>query len=140
LPKAPLLNQLTTPQLKAAVPGNRLLDGGGLRLDVDSNGNKSWIFRFKSPVTGKERYMGLGSFPTISLSDARMRRDEARSLLGKHIDPINHRNQQRATAKIESARAITFKMYAEQFIGGREATWRNPKHRQQWRNSLRDHA
>jgi hypothetical protein len=55
-------------------------------------------------------------------------------------DPIDHRNASRATARIDSARAISFKAYAEQFIGAREGTWKNAKHGQQWRNSRRDHA
>jgi integrase len=131
---------LTAVQVKAAKPGERLLDGKGLRLDVDAHGNKAWILRFTSPTTGKERYMGLGSAAEVALAEARERADEARALVRKDIDPIDHRNASRATAKIDSARAVTFKAYAEQFIGAREGTWKNAKHRQQWRNSLRDHA
>jgi hypothetical protein len=33
----------------------------GLRLDVDARGNGSWVVRYKSPISGKERYMGLGA-------------------------------------------------------------------------------
>jgi len=40
----------------------------------------------------------------------------------------------------EASRAITFREYAERYIGGKEAGWKNEKHRQQWRNSLRDYA
>jgi len=39
----------------------KLGDGDGLWLDVDKSGNASWLFRFKSPVTGKERIMGSRS-------------------------------------------------------------------------------
>ena len=48
-------------------------DGGGLWLQISTAGTKSWIFRFKSPVTGKAREMGLGSLDTFSLAEARNR-------------------------------------------------------------------
>ncbi len=131
---------LTAIQVRAAKPGERLLDGNGLRLDVDQNGNRSWIYRFTSPTSGKERYMGLGSASEIGVEDARELRNEARRLVRQGIDPIDNRNAQKLAAKIEATRSVTFKEYAEQFIGAREGTWRNAIHRQQWRNSLRDHA
>jgi integrase len=131
---------LTALQVKYAKPGDRLTDGGGLRLDVDKNGNKSWVFRFTSPATGKERYAGFGSANEVSLGEARDARDEARKLLRDGKDPIEHRNEQREAARVEASKGITFRTYAEEFISGREAGWKNEKHRQQWRNSLRDYA
>ena len=72
----------------------------------------------------------------VGLADARDARDEARKLLRDGKDPIEHRKTARETARVEA----TFKDYAERFISGREAGWKNDKHRQQWRNSLRDYA
>ena len=43
----------------------------GLYLQVAKSGTKSWLFRFKSPVTSKQREMGLGSLDITSLSQAR---------------------------------------------------------------------
>jgi integrase len=134
------VHRLTALKVKNAKPGDKLSDGGGLRLDVDRNGNRNWIFRFTSPVTRKERFMGLGPVDDVSLSDARDAAQDARNLLRQGIDPIEHRNTQRAAAKVEASRSITFNAYAEQFISSREAGWKNDKHRQQWRNSLRDYA
>lgn len=131
---------LTAKQVENAKPGEKLSDGGGLRLDVDKNGNRSWVLRFTSPVTGRERYMGLGSADDVKLTEARDARDDARKLIRGGIDPIEHRTAKRAEAKVEASRSITFKTYAEQFISGKEAGWKNEKHRQQWRNSLRDYA
>lgn len=131
---------LTALQVKNAKPGDKLTDGGGLRLDVDKTGNKSWIFRFTSPVTGKERYAGLGSASDVTLAQAREAAQDARALIRAGKDPIEHRKEQRVAAKVEASRAITFKVYAEQYISGKEAGWKNDKHRQQWRNSLRDYA
>jgi integrase len=131
---------LTAKQVEHAKPGSRLSDGNGLRLDVDRNGNRSWIFRFTSPVTGKERYMGLGTADDVTLTKARDAAQEARALLRDSKDPIEERKTRRAEAKAEAARSITFKAYAEAFISVKEAGWKNKKHRQQWRNSLRDNA
>jgi integrase len=131
---------LTALQVKKAKPGDKLADGGGLRLDVDPRGGRSWVFRFKSPVTGKERYMGLGPASDVSLAQAREAAEEARRLTRKGIDPIAHRNDQRASAKAEAARSVTFRQYAEGYVTRMEAGWKNPKHRQQWTNSLKTYA
>jgi Arm DNA-binding domain len=143
------VGNLTAIQVKNAKPivlenGTRrpikLADGDGLRLDVDTNGNASWVFRFKSPTTGKERVMGLGPARHVGLAEAREAASSARALVRNDIDPIDARKAKRAAAKVEATRSVTFKVYAEGFIVGREAGWKNDKHRQQWRNSLRDYA
>lgn len=141
------LHVLTALQVKNAGAGAKLSDGGGLRLDVDPRGGRSWVFRYKSPVTGKERYMGLGAAPNSSadaarksLAEAREAAERARRLLRDGKDPIEHRNELRTAAKVEAAKAISFKDYADQYITMKEAGWKNPKHRQQWRNSLRAYA
>lgn len=134
------MGNLTALRVKNAKPGDKLTDGGGLRLDVDRNGNASWIFRFRSPVTGKERFMGLGPARDVTLVQARDAALEARGLIRQNLDPIEQRNAERAVVRVETAKAVTFKAYAERYITGKETGWKNDKHRQQWRNSLRDHA
>jgi hypothetical protein len=134
------MGNLTALAVKNAKPGDKLGDGDGLRLDVDKNGNRSWVFRYTSPTTGKERYAGFGSADAVTLADARDARDEARKLIRAGQDPIELRNTKRAEAKVQDSRAVTFQVYAEGFISGRESGWKNDKHRQQWRNSLRDYA
>ena len=131
---------LTALQVKNATPGDKLGDGGGLRLDVDHAGRKSWIFRYTSPTTGKERFMGLGPLRDVTLAKARDAAGEARALIRERKDPIEHRREKRTAAKVEASRAVTFKAYGEQFISGREGAWKNPRHRQAWRNSMRDYA
>jgi hypothetical protein len=71
---------------KKGEPAPRLYcDGGGLNLQVtpgkeQGEVNKSWLFRFTSPLTCKERQMGLGSYPDVSLVDARDKATDARRL------------------------------------------------------------
>jgi integrase len=131
---------LTVLRVKAAKPGEKLSDGDGLRLDVDARGGRSWVFRFKSPTTGKERYMGLGPASDVSLAAARDAAQAARALIRQSIDPIEHRVARRAAAKAEASRSVTFRTYAEGYITRMESGWKNEKHRQQWTNSLKTYA
>lgn len=84
--------------------------------------------------------MGLGPLGDVGLAAARDAARAARGLVRQKIDPIEARNAERAATKAEESRSITFKTYAEQYVAGKEGGWKNAKHRQQWRNSLRDHA
>ena len=59
-------------------------DGYGLYLKVTDGGARSWIFRFK--IGGRTRDMGLGSYPEISLVDAREKAADARKLARQDID------------------------------------------------------
>ena len=62
----------STRSVEHAGPGKHKDDKvTGLRLDVDARGNGSWVFRYKSPLTGKERYMGLGPLGSVTLQEAR---------------------------------------------------------------------
>jgi integrase len=111
-----------------------LHDGGGLYLRVSQTGTKSWVFRFQ--LDGKRRDMGLGPYPDISLAEARGKATEHRKLRYDGIDPLEAKEAQRQAQRLCIAKARTFREVAEEFIGRREAGWRNAKHRQQWRNTL----
>jgi len=134
------MGNLTALAVKNAKPGDKLGDGDGLRLDVDKHGNRSWVFRYTSPTTGKERFMGLGPMRDVGLAEAREAANCVRAMVRTNTDPIEHRISERAKAKAAATGTLTFKVYADGFITGREAGWKNNKHRQQWRNSLRDYA
>jgi integrase len=129
------LRPLTVERTKAA---GMYADGGGLYLQVKSTTAKSWIFRFV--VDGRERHMGLGSTSTFSLAEAREAARECRKLLHNDIDPIEHRDSGRMQKRLDAARTITFGECADAYIAAHEESWRNAKHRSQWRNTLRDHA
>jgi hypothetical protein len=93
---------LSEPQVDNVPPGEKpftLFDGGGLFLLVQPNGKKLW--RFKYRFCGREKQISFGSYPDVSLSDARLQRNEARLLLGKDIDPSADRKEKRA--RIEAA-------------------------------------
>jgi integrase len=76
----------------------KLFDIDGLYLLVTEKGHKWW--RFKYRFEGKEKSISLGTYPEISLADARQRRDEARRMVANRIDPASVRkamNQAKAT-------------------------------------------
>jgi integrase len=81
--------------------------------------------------------MGLGSYPEVSLAEARRVRGKALALVRGGIDPIEERERQNAGA---SAVAPSFDDCAKLYIAAHEPSWRNAKHRQQWTNTLRDYA
>lgn len=132
------INRLSDRAVRAKEAKGLYADGGGLYLQVSTGKSKSWIFRFKRD--GKTRDMGLGGWPSISLADAREKAAEARRHHAQGKDPIVERDAAVARARLEAARAITFKQCAEALIDSHEGTWRNPKHRQQWRNTLKTYA
>ncbi|MGD9472990.1 MAG: tyrosine-type recombinase/integrase [Novosphingobium sp.] len=134
-----LHNALTPLAVKNAKPG-RHADGSGLHLLVKPTGARSWVYRFM--LNGKSRDVGLGAAGQggMSLADAR---DEAAALRLKvkaGIDPLEERDREAAQALAAAQAAkvagTTFKDVATAYIAANEESWRNPKHRQQWRNTL----
>ena len=113
-------------------------DGAGLYLRVARNGSRSWTFRFM--LNGKAREMGFGGLRMVSLADARKKAADARLLLSEGQDPLTQRrlNEKRRAAaeKRATSRSITFDQCAEAYIDAHEISWKNEKHRQQWRNTL----
>lgn len=64
-----------------------LHDGDGLFMVVKTTGKKLWRFRYQRPATKQRTMIGLGSFPALSLADARRIRAEYLSLLANGKDP-----------------------------------------------------
>jgi integrase len=122
------------------VPGV-YLDGHGLQLQVSRSAtalNKSWQLRYV--MHGRQRYMGLGGLHTVSLAEARVRARQARQLILDGIDPIDARREARAAAKRKREAALTFKQCAERYHAAFAPTWRNEKHRAQWKTTIDTYA
>ncbi len=132
------LNRLSAIKVSRAKAKGLYADGGGLYLRVADGGSKGWVFRFKA--NGRLRDMGLGPTHTLSLAEAREAATECRKLRLQGIDPIDRRDSQRAAARVAGASAMTFRQCADAFITSHEAGWGNAKHRQQWANTLAQHA
>lgn len=88
--------RLSELKIKSAKPTEKdyvLFDGGGLQMRVRSNGSKLWNFNYRHPVTKKRINMGLGTFPEVSLAQARKGSVEAREVLAHGIDPKEKRDE-----------------------------------------------
>jgi len=83
---------------------------------VTPTGGKLW--RFKYRISGAEKQLSLGAYPEVTLKAARLRRDEARSLLADGVDPGAEKKRKLAAAAIEAAH--TFKAIADEFVAKRE--------------------
>ncbi|PQJ89891.1 integrase domain-containing protein [Aliivibrio sifiae] len=72
-----------------------LSDGEGLQLRIRTNGSKLWNFNYIHPQTKKRLNMGLGSYPSLSLANARKLTVSARELVAQGIDPKEHRDEKK---------------------------------------------
>lgn len=75
-----------------------LPDFDGLSLAVSAKGGKSWHFRYY--WAAKQKRMSLGTYPAVSLREARTLRDEARALLAKGINPNIDRKQKLSAVRL----------------------------------------
>ena len=83
----------------------KLADALGLFLLVQPSGGKLW--RLKYRVEGREKKLGFGVYPDVSLSDARKRREEARELLATGKDPSREKQRDKAKARIDAGNTFT---------------------------------
>ncbi len=84
-----------------------LKDEKGLYLEVSPSGGKWWRLRYW--IAGRENRLSLGTFPEVSLAQARARRDDARKLLADGVDPSATRKAEKAEAQ---AGGETFELVA----------------------------
>lgn len=106
----------------------------GLVLNVTMYGSRSWVLRYQ--VAGKRRDFGLGSYPSVTLADAREAARMARAKLAQGIDPIEDARRARARLIAEIHTGMTFGDAAKRYIASHEKGWKNAKHAQQWQRSL----
>ncbi|MBC7751135.1 MAG: integrase arm-type DNA-binding domain-containing protein [Candidatus Saccharibacteria bacterium] len=98
---------LTDTAIRTAKPQDKsykLSDSGGLYLEVAPSGGKWW--RYKYRFDGKETRLSLGTYPDVSLAQARDRHREARKLLADGISPNENRKSVKATKKLSSSNSF----------------------------------
>lgn len=100
----------------------KLADGGGLFLLVQPNGSKLWRLKYRH--LGTERALSFGAYPTVSLAEARKKRDEAKKLIGEGVDPSVRKKLARIAA--ETAARKTFGLVAAEFLSNLEANGAAP--------------
>jgi len=126
---------LTHTEVKQAKPKDKiytLSDGGGLQLRIKPNGSKLWMLDYHRPYTKKRTSLSFGSFPEISLADARDKRNVARELLAKDIDPKEHRDEQDRLKEI--AHGNTLEHIAEKWLKVKKTTVSTDHAKDTWRS------
>tara|TARA_R110000737_G_scaffold67694_1_gene95689 strand:+ start:174 stop:1436 length:1263 start_codon:yes stop_codon:yes gene_type:complete len=113
---AKVAKPLTNTEVKQAKPKDKeynLSDGRGLMLRVKPGGSKFWLFNYYRPYTKKRANFSFGSYPEVSLAEARKKRDEARSLVAKDIDPKIYKEE--LALKHKDSIESTFGVIAEKW-------------------------
>jgi integrase len=135
---ARVIGKLTALKVDKSTRPGMYGDGGGLYLRVTDDGAKNWVFRFM--LNGRARSMGMGPLHTVNLAEARKRAGEHRLRRHDGIDPIEARRAERLQARLDAAKARTFKECADGYIKAHRAGWRNGKHAAQWQATLATYA
>ena len=85
------LNDRQIRNLKPTATIRKLSDGGGLALVCKPNGGKYWHLNFR--FNGKQKTLSIGTYPTVSLAEARQAAENARRLLAQGQDPAAAKQQ-----------------------------------------------
>jgi len=108
-------NKLTATAVKSAKPTDKpvkMADGGGLYLEVRASGGKYW--RMKYRFAGKEKLLAIGTYPEISLADARKAREKAKERLSEGVDPSMAKQLERKLG--QQVAANTFQLVAQEWL------------------------
>ncbi len=126
------LKSLSTPQRYT------ISDTRGLQLFVKNAESKFWVFRFT--FEGKRYDSGIGSFPAVTLADARTKVLKMRGMILNGINPIEAKKASRTATKSKEKPKVTFQKYALEYVDTMTIQWRNTKHAAQWVNTLTTYA
>jgi integrase len=109
----------------------------GLGLQIRGQA-RSWILRVK--IGDKVRDIGLGSFPGVTLAMAREAARQLRNKIAAGIDPIQERKMRKDQLRAAQRKRLLFVDAFRRFLEDKQSEWSNPKHRQQWENTIQTYA
>jgi hypothetical protein len=99
----------------------KLSDGGGMYLLIKPDGGRYWRMNYR--FDGKQKTLALGVYPTVTLADARQRREDARRMLANGTDPGEARKAAKVARTAAAAIAAdTFEAVAREWLKKREAS------------------
>ena len=113
-------------------------DGDGLYLHVAPSGTKSWVQRIV--IKEKRRDIGLGSYPTVGLAQARSLAAANRSAVSEGRDPLAEKREAKEAFRNPSPSVPTFAEAAARVIELHRPAWSSPKHAAQWQSTLETYA
>jgi hypothetical protein len=109
--------KLTALKLKTLTTPGRYGDGARLWLQVRDVKHRSWLFRYSAG--NRQRQMGLGLFPDVSLGEAREAAHRCRAAIRQGQDPIETRRKAKAAAR-DTSRTMTFRQVADRYLVAHE--------------------
>jgi integrase len=122
--------------------------GDGLYFTITKGGSASFSYRYQ--IKGKRRQIGLGAFCPVNntLGIARTKALNAQAMVRQNIDPLEQiklKEKQKeddlvAQKNLKKMEQATFEVLAAEYIKNKSPEWKNPKHRQQWHNTLVTYA
>ncbi|MAQ46129.1 MAG: integrase [Confluentimicrobium sp.] len=110
----------------------------GLLLQVTPSEGRTWLLRIS--VGGRRREIGLGGYPDVTLAMARERAREVKDKIRQGIDPIEERKAARSKLASAQRRGLAFSDAVDRYLAAKMEAFSNPKHRQQWQNTLTTYA
>ncbi|CAJ3302227.1 putative integrase [Burkholderia pseudomallei] len=113
------LTDIAIRNAKPAEKQQKLFDGGGLHLLVTPAGGKRWVLKYR--FGGKEKSLALGTYPTVTLVEARKRRDAARDKLAAGIDPGEAKKAEKRTQRLSAENS--FEAVAREWHAKYAPTW-----------------
>lgn len=116
------IQPLSDIQVKNAKPKDKdckLSDGFGLHLLVTPTGGKLWRMQYR--FADKQKLLSFGSYPAVTLADARQRREDAKKLLANGVDPGEIKKAQKATQSDQDTN--TFEVVAREWHSKFAHTW-----------------
>jgi hypothetical protein len=114
---------LTNTEVKQAKPKDKmykLSDGSGLQLRIMPNSSKQWLLDYLKPYNKKRTSISLGSYPKVSLANARKKRVSAKELLAKDIDPKEYKDDKHREQLLSASN--TFKSVATDWFAIKKTT------------------
>lgn len=108
---------------------------GLVLIPAKTKGRGKWVIRFVSPVTGRRRNAGLGSYPEIGISEAAKRGTAMREQLAAGLDPLDEKTISANKPELPDFETAATNVHAELLPG-----WKNKKHGQQWINTVAQYA
>lgn len=108
----------------------------GLALHPSSTkGHGKWVLRYVSPISGKRRNAGLGSYPEIGIAEVGKRATAMRIELAEGKDPLEEKTKIGDKPKVPTFKEAAHTLHRDLLPG-----WKNPKHGQQWINTLQEYV
>ncbi|MDO9164259.1 MAG: integrase arm-type DNA-binding domain-containing protein [Methylococcaceae bacterium] len=132
------VKQLTVKQIENIKTAGYYADGKGLYLQVSKTISKSWLFIYWRDK--KKTEVGLGSLFDVSLSEAREKALELNKQVSNGINPLKEKTRKKRELALAEAKDMTFQECADAYIEINRHGWSNPKHAQQWTNTLSQYA